>query len=180
MAEAENSDKERQDSDPAEALANLAAGREQPPVDSSELSGAPEGPPEVLDQMAAARDDAADELDRMRKSEADDVDQGLAAVTGLSGRQASRAKQARSVRIGGQQAQAHAHAYKKMMIPLLLVVGVLLILIGALDVTMLAQADEGELRTRWHALMAAIALASFPLGAILLFGAWWFRREVKG
>ena len=99
-------------------------------------------------------------------------------MPGVPGRRSYRAGGARGGRIAGRQARANVNAYKKMMIPLLLVVGVLLILIGLLGVSMLIAAEEADSGTRWHALMTAVALVSFPLGAILLFGAWWFHRDV--
>ena len=164
--------------DPAEALANMAESRDEEIVAPPDADEEPADPAEVLDRMAAERTDAGDELDDLGEAGDESVEAEAAAMTGVSGRRAYQARGARGARIAGRQARANVNAYKKMMIPLLLVVGALLILIGLLGVSMLIAAEEADSGTRWHALMTAVALVSFPLGAILLFGAWWFHRDV--
>lgn len=164
--------------DPAEALANMAESRDEEIVAPPDTDEKPADPAEVLDRMAAERTDAGDELDDLGEAGDETVEAEAAAMTGVPGRRAYQARGARGARIAGRQARANVNAYKKMMIPLLLVVGALLILIGMLGVSMLIAAEEADSGTRWHALMTAVALVSFPLGAILLFGAWWFHRDV--
>lgn len=164
--------------DPAEALANMAESRDEEIVTPPDADEEPADPAEVLDRMAAERIDAGDELDDQDEAGDERVEAEAAAMTGVPGRRAYQARGARGARIAGRQARANVNAYKKMMIPLLLVVGALLILIGLLGVSMLIAPEEADSGTRWHALMTAVALVSFPLGAILLFGAWWFHRDM--
>lgn len=169
----------QQPPDPAEALANMADSRDEETVAPPDADKQPKDATEALDQLAAKRPETGGEPEGLAQADDETVDMAVAAATGLSGPEAYRARRARGARITGQQARAHAHAYRKMMIPLLLVVGILLILIGLLDVSMLIAADEADRQTRWHALMMAVALVSFPLAAVLFFGAWWFHREVS-
>ena len=176
MGEADKSKGEQED--PADVLAEMAEGRDQDVVAPQPSQDAPD-PPEALDQLAAEGADPADGLKDLAEGEGDEVDSEMAELTGLSGRQALQARRARGSKLAGQQARAHAHTYKKTMIPLLLVVGAMLILIGLVDVSMLVAAEEADRQTRWHALMTALAVVSFPLGAILFFGAWWFHRDVS-
>jgi hypothetical protein len=86
--------------------------------------------------------------------------------------------------------KAHAHQYKTIMIPLLITMGVLLLLMAAYALFMatgtdvrpdpdgLAAAKPVEPSAaasfqRWFPFLA------FPLGAILLVGAWWFHKDVN-
>ena len=165
--------------DPAEALANMADSRNEQAAPPPEADEKPKDATEALDELAARRAETGKEAEGLAPADDETIDMAAAAATGLSGAEAFRARRARGAKITGQQARAHAHAYRRMMIPLLLVVGVLLILIGLLDVSMLIAADEADRQTRWHALMMVVALVSFPLAAVLFFGAWWFHREVS-
>lgn len=80
----------------------------------------------------------------------------------------------------------HAEQFKRTMIPLLLVVGAMLIVLGAITAFMLPSEDEIELArltgrsgllhrpiTRW------MVVSAFPLGAVLLLGALVFWREIR-
>jgi hypothetical protein len=86
--------------------------------------------------------------------------------------------------------KAHAHQYKTIMIPLLITMGVLLLLMGAYalfhsagETDVRVDAEGFPVRTvdpgpgaafqKWFPFLA------FPLGAILLVGAWWFHKDVN-
>ena len=84
------------------------------------------------------------------------------------------------------QRRVHAEQFKRMMIPLLLVVGAMLIVLGGITAFMLPSEEEIELArltgrsgllhrpiTRW------MVVSAFPLGAVLFLGAWVFWREIR-
>lgn len=76
---------------------------------------------------------------------------------------------------------AHAHNFKKTMVPLLLVAGVLLILLASAVILLngldsspaSASASMFDASTR-----KVLVLLAYPLSAILLMGAWMFHRDV--
>ena len=176
MSQSDKPDEDRQD--PADALASMAeSGQEQ--AEPVEPSGEDQVDATVaLDQMADD-DDAVVDLDDLVDAEGETIDLKMAEVTGVSGRQAFEVRRAHGARMSGQQARVHAHAYKRMMIPLLLAVGAVLIIIGAIGLSMMLRAAEPVRQTRWHSWLTGVVLVSFPLGAIMFFGAWLFHREVK-
>ena len=74
-----------------------------------------------------------------------------------------------------RERQAHAHQYKTVMIPLLITMGVILLLMGTWSVIRASGAEggvAGEGIAKWFPILA------FPLGAVLLAGAWWFHQDV--
>lgn len=85
-----------------------------------------------------------------------------------------------------QQARlAHAHQYKRTVIPLLLVVGLLLVALSAATLVMLVSASEpdpyhmqshGTILQKYGRWTVLIAL---PLAVLLLLGAWLFHRDVR-
>ena len=90
----------------------------------------------------------------------------------------------RATRLNVSSNRAQAHAYKKTMIPLLAVVGVLL-LGFSLFTLMALMGDPGD-RTAlaptgssMRAYGKYFILAALPLGAALLLGAWLFHVDVK-
>lgn len=79
-------------------------------------------------------------------------------------------------------AHAASHNLKKVMIPLLIVVGGLLLLMGGavafLDATGTLK-DASETGPLGGPVGRVLVYSAFPLGVILLVGAWLFHREVK-
>jgi hypothetical protein len=80
-----------------------------------------------------------------------------------------------------RSARAQHQQMKKFMIPLLVTVGVLLFLFGGYLLTKLpgqaeAAADGSMLARPWAKF---VVLAAFPLGAILMLGAWLFHQDVQ-
>lgn len=74
------------------------------------------------------------------------------------------------------QAAADSLQFKQFMIPVLMAVGVLLMLIGALSWVY----DAGQGGPAWAGmLMLIVQYVAIPLGLLLLIGALYFRMEVK-
>jgi len=89
------------------------------------------------------------------------------------------ARRARSATIAAQAGFVHGQQFKRAMIPALIVVGLLLFILGGIVAAMLPRlsstARPGTLAAcAWWAVPIA-----FPVGTILLFGAWFFHRELK-
>jgi hypothetical protein len=80
---------------------------------------------------------------------------------------------------------AQHHQLKKFMIPLLLTVAVLLFVCGGLLVALMStQGENGGKLAITHGLLnhpfgRFLVFASFPVGAILLLGAWVFHQDVR-
>ena len=89
----------------------------------------------------------------------------------------------RARRHEANQGKAHAAQFKAVMIPLLLAVGAILLVIGVICLFAGRQGDEGSFTISGVlfgvAYITWITILSFPVGAILLFGAWLFRRELR-
>lgn len=98
---------------------------------------------------------------------AEDVFAGSAAPSGVPG--------GLHVTAGDGYQRHHAYMYKKTMIPLLLVAGAMLVVIGLISAAMwLGSAPEQKFDPR----MKLVLFVSFPLAAAVLAGAWWFRRDL--
>ena len=67
----------------------------------------------------------------------------------------------------------------KTLIPFLVVVAALLLLVGVLGVTMIVSARAAQRGSHWHRLLGVVTALSFPVAAVLTFGAWWFHRETR-
>jgi len=143
--------------DSAEALRSMA--------DGQDLGQPDEGEEHAIDPDIQA--DIAGELADAGGVEASDL-QGLP-----EGPQATAVRRARAAAFEKQAGQASAQHFKRIMIPLLIAVGLLLIVLGALAAAVLHSADSVATGT-----MVAV-VAAFPLGAFLLCGAWLFHRETK-
>lgn len=93
----------------------------------------------------------------------------------------SRAARAR--RYEASQGKAHAAQFKAVMIPLLLAVGALLLVIGVICLFAGRPGYEGSITISGEmfgvAYVTWITILSFPVGAILLFGAWLFRHDLR-
>jgi hypothetical protein len=149
--------------DPHDALAAMADGQDLAPK-------AEEQPQEQL---------ADEERDFVAAAAAEGQAVDPADLEGLPvGAEARAARKARAQGYDKQKSRVHALQFKKTMIPLLLVVGVMLFILGGVvAAVVLPGADDRGLFSRPFAIGAVIA--AFPLGAILLFGAWFFHRETK-
>jgi hypothetical protein len=161
--EAEKTPQDAPQRDPHDALAAMADGEDLAPK-------ADEQPDDQLEN---------EERDFAAASAAEGRGVDPADLEGLPvGAEARAARKARAQGYDKQRTSVHALQFKKTMIPLLLVVGVMLFILGGIVAAVVLPGAEGRgLFSRPFAIAAVVA--AFPLGAILLFGAWFFHRETK-
>ena len=100
---------------------------------------------------------------------------GTAAVSG--------ARKVRASALQKQRSRVHAEQFKRMMVPILVVTGVLLLALGGIMMFMMRQGDAydytGAGMLHDPGFKRIMVIAAFPLGAILLVGAWLFRADLK-
>ena len=162
--------------DPADALADLAGSADDKiivPDKQDEVD-----PLSALDAMAQADaaapnpgDFAAAAAETVAEDVSDEIFSGAGAPLGASG--------GAHVTAGAGYHRHHAHLYKKTMIPLMLVVGVMLIAIGFVSAVMVFQAEPDEKFYTRYSQMKIVMYVSFPLAAVVLAGAWLFHRDVN-
>lgn len=163
--------------DPAEVLAGMAE-EEHPEV----VAPAPQGvsdPLSALTGMARGRRDAADDLGRLAggRDEESEVAGGRPEALPFAA-DPCQARPARAARHGRRRDRSHARAYKKSMIPFLIVVAAMLLVVGCISAGIVVPAWLSEQRTS-DPRMTLVSIASFPLAGVLLLGAWMFHRDVK-
>ncbi|HUU22307.1 MAG TPA: hypothetical protein VM389_07195 [Phycisphaerae bacterium] len=128
-------------------------------------------------------EDAASPLAIMQGETAESASDPVLMSAGLPGAAGPAAQAARLRRHGRLASQAHAHQFKRFMIPLLLVTGVLLFVLGGAALALQGSLESAETAGQGSLLASKSArwsaVAAFPLGAILLLGAWLFRRDVR-
>ncbi len=161
--------------DPADALADLAGS------DDCEISVPDEqdnvDPLSALNAMARSDEAVSDPGDFAAAAEtvADDISHevfvGGDVPLGVFG--------GTHVTAGDGYHRHHAHMYKKTMIPLLLVVGAMLVVIGLVAAAMVLSATPEQKFYTWYPRMKLLLFVSFPLAAAVLAGAWLFRRDVN-
>ena len=140
-------------------------------TDAEDINAAPENPADALADMAGG-EDAEEARDVPLADEEDDSphklsDDALTPALDLAGGAASASRLAR---------RANAHTYKKTMVPFLVVVAALLLLVGGITTAIVVKrGPDSEARLAETFVM----LVSFPLAAILAFGAWWFHRDTR-
>ena len=139
------------------ALASLAAGENiEPPVEEPSQAAHPDQQDQAPDDAWAA--EAAPPADAEER----------------------RARQAVQQQ---RMAQAHGLQFKKTMIPLLIVVGVILLILSATTGIILLFTEEAALQEMDTSMLRrhgpALILASCPLALILLCGAWWLHLDIK-
>ena len=179
----------------ASALEALAAGRDaEPPQvpagDGPEAVAGPAAPEEMaLSGLAVERPEAGDALSSLA---GDDGPAGAAsnggagaAAEALGGFAAPAAGRAgRYARLHAATHRAHAHQYKRTMVPVLIIVGAMLLVCAIFTILVLAgdssdpssMAAEGTYFREYGHLFVVVAL---PMGAILLLGAWLFHVEAR-
>ncbi len=145
--------------DHARALEALADGQDPQPGDPDD--------PHTPDAEADGQDPAGDDLGG--------ITEGLAQAEPSADRSRNRAAQV--ARQNAASRRASQSQLRKAMIPPLMVSGVLMILLA---VAMLIVQPAGEGDGLLSATMAkALTFAAFPLGAILMVGAWWLHHDSK-
>ncbi len=170
------SSNDNQQADPADALADLADSNDGEIVIPDEADEV--DPLSALDAMVQTGDPVPDPGDfaaAAAETVAEDVSDGIfsgaGAPLGASGRL--------HVTAGDGHRRHHVHMYKKTMIPLLLVVGVMLIVVGFVAAVMVFQAEPDEKFYTRYSQMKIVMYVSFPLAAVVLAGAWLFHRDVN-
>jgi cobalamin biosynthesis Mg chelatase CobN len=109
----------------------------------------------------------------------DSDDPFAAAAAGVSNASPAESAQARQQRQARQQAMASRARHAQMsrvLFPICLVSGLLVIALGVLVLVLKPDTSSSMLSP---ALTRAVTFASFPLGGILVVGAWWFHHEAK-
>jgi hypothetical protein len=165
----------------ADALKSLAAGEEKPSADA--LAALASGQDVAGAEQAEAQEDD-DVIETEGVLVAGDTVEGQSPAprdpTAVADELAFRKAQA--ARFHRQSMQAHHEQMKRFMIPLLLAVGIMLFVFGAILAAMMPGAGAGKagslsmLTKPWA---KAVVFASFPVGAILLLGAWLFHKDVS-
>ncbi|MFP4354807.1 MAG: hypothetical protein ACLFUJ_06745 [Phycisphaerae bacterium] len=150
--------------DHARALEAMAAGEDLDQPDPQEPSPQAQDGDEVGQAQAA-------------EGETPDEDATPAALAGTldDNSQAGLQKRARSARNTAAARKANAGQMKKIMIPPMLVSGVILIGL-AVAMLILKPYNSGSVSP---AMGKALTFAAFPLGAILIVGAWWLHHDDK-
>lgn len=122
-----------------------------------------------------------EQAERTDAENREDTDDSLTHESLGIGTDSLQVRRARSASMNRQSAGAHAHRFKTVMIPLLLVVAVILFVMGSITAMMASGGGDGLSDREFFVENGRyFTLAAFPLGAILLFGAWWFHRDVRG
>jgi hypothetical protein len=171
---AEETNKQRSIDD---ALKAMAEGQD---LSEESTEQAAEGIAAELNEPQAAPDDAP--LDFAESDPMDDAPAAEAFAIHDSGAM----RRAHAAQYQQQASRANTHTYKRTMVPLLLVVGLLLLIMGGAAFAFLPSSEMAEVirRTNPDALsispvMRYMAILSFPLGAILMLGAWMFHQEIR-
>ena len=157
---------------PADALADMAAGEDEveQPAEQAEV---PSDPLAALDTLAG--EDEADEDAADPSPDAPEIDLTVPVAVAPATGQARRAQAAAAARAR----HANAHAYKKTMVPFLAVVSVLLVVVGVLTTVLVLDEPGGTPPSNQRLFKIFLMLVSYPLSAILAFGAWWFHRDTR-
>jgi len=97
----------------------------------------------------------------------------------------SGARKSRANALQRQRSQSNGEQFKRMMIPILLITGILLIVLGGLVLFLMQKApvdpyaDPATGLLNNTTLKKIMVIASFPIGGILIIGAWLFHAEIK-
>jgi len=198
--------------EPADALAAMAAGDVPAAAADASAGEKKTGPDEegaehdTVDDQAAALAaaamgpvDQAAELAAVAQAGTDAATPagGLAPATpafsGAAAPPSAQDKRVRAVRMQAQSRRVYAYQFKRTMIPLLMVVGVLLLIVGLISAAYLPSGgpDAGQKDIEAGATEAPtrnpvaqryrpwLVLSAFVVGTILLVGAWMFYADVK-
>lgn len=161
---------------PVDALADLASGREledQPAV-AEDLD-----PLAALSRLAKG-EDAADPPPPPPPAPTPSDQYALADEPAPSPAAAPAPARSVSVRTRNTiESKALSHSYKKTMIPLLLLVGLLLVIIGGVCVHIYTDAPPEFRGNTYNKTVLLLAVLSIPLALAMFLGAWWFHRETS-
>ena len=165
----------------ADALKALAEGRQQAPADAFEAAA--KGPAmeaeDALARLAAGEFEPAAGQDDPPDDPPAGGDGELAAVAAdVLGDADCQPRKVRRENQDRTQAHSHGAGFRKLMVPLLVLVGCVLLVLSGMTVVMLlvgraADVQPSMLRRNgpW------LVLVSCPVAAVLLAGAWWLHHE---
>jgi hypothetical protein len=174
--------------DPFSRLAAQAAS--EPELIPDEEPEAP-GAQDFMRKMAQQSETVSPELSKLRAMTggpnvaAYDGPEGSPEAGGfVAAQQPAFSAPQRSAKLRANTRIMHGHAFKQTMIPLLLVVGGVLILLSILTMLILAgdSADDNALGaegTYMRTYGKFFIIASLPIGAILIMGAWMFFLDTR-
>ncbi len=93
----------------------------------------------------------------------------------------SGARKSRAAAMQKYQARANAQQFKRMMVPILLITGLLLLFLGAVVLYLMRDVPDTGTGSFLHnpKIRRIMVITSFVLGPILMGGAWMFRSDVK-
>lgn len=167
--------------DPVDALSALASGQASPEEQPAVAHNF--DPLAALNRLASGDEDgqAAQEISAQADAGGEQADSYSLAPTGNgqaaapAGTSFAQAAQQRE----RLQSAALAHSYKKTMIPLLLLVGVVLAVIAIVCFYIYMNAKPAWKSSGDGFKVLLIGILSVPLTLVMFFGAWWFHRETK-
>ena len=172
--------------DHADALESMATGNDisgltGPTPPTSSQAGDPNTPPEAV--PVDSEPGEVDDIPMAMPIEGGHPDDGsahedLAQTMAVSAPLTPGQKKARMARTRVAARQAQHHQLRKVMAPLLLVSGGLLIILG-LAVLMFKGGGANDNGLVSRGMARALTFAAFPLGGILILGGWWFHHESK-
>jgi hypothetical protein len=161
-----------------DALAAMAGGQD---ISHEGFNAVEEVPDETGQSDAAAALAAQVDPDSQAASPAS-PDAGASTTPVIKTTAVSGARKSRANTLQKQRSQVHAEQFKRMMVPILMITGILLVLLGAIVMFMVKGAPAGYSGTgllNSPRLKQIMVVTSFPLGAILMVGAWLFRADIK-
>ena len=174
-----------------DALEAMAAGEQAEPVEGAETEPAA-GPSSGLmllfedRESEASADDALSDMAAAARGDdsAPAPDDALDQIAAASTPAEPTGRQVRAARFEASSRRVYAYNAKRLMIPLLVVVGVILLILSVVTLVVLIggrSGDEGYAAapTGLQAYGRYFVVVALPLGAILLMGAWLFYVEVK-
>jgi hypothetical protein len=175
----------------ADALEAMANGQDAPPQPTQWHAMPPQPPtPQETDDAERAEGDDGEVLDAEVVAVGDDAQHpadpaaDLAAVAGATPPSSPATRKARAEVFHRKARRAHAHQFKKFMIPLLLISGAALFVLGTVAAFLVFGSADGPAADREGRLVSVeterlLVLAAFPVGAILLLGAWLFHLDLR-
>jgi len=149
---------------------------------------------DALAAMAEGKDIAKEGFNAPVQDEADAAKSADAAAAVLAAAQAasgapsqtttaeSSPRKNRAATLKRQRQRVHAEQFKRMMVPMLIVTGILLMVLGGIVGFMMRGDPEmhtGSGPLHDPTLKTIMVCTAFVVGAILLIGAWMFRADLK-
>jgi hypothetical protein len=153
------SEQEKTSKDSADALAALAAGQELTEDEQAKVAE------DLADAPVSFSGDAPD------ASASQPVEPFLMSGTTTAPR--------RAVNMNVIAARKSGNEFKKFMMPLLLAVGVLLLVMGAIVIAMMPPVNPSREEFLCQPYAKWVVISAFPLSAVMLLGAFMFWKDIQ-